>query len=350
RLGLDESETTRVTCGALLHDLGHSPFSHTLEATMREALGHGHEPESRAWIVGSHVWPSGHRKQEPPSLPEVLERFGVEPKAVADLVDPGARPKGPPLLGSMLHGAIDADRMDYLQRDAHYTGVAHGAIDAVRLLDTVRARDGRLVFAEKGRAAVEGFLVGRALMYASVYYHKTVRAAEVMAQGAVERIHGYPESAPPLLRGNDGELLVALHREGGVPARLVRGLTERELFKRAHGWRTLGASERRKFRALIADPVARRGAEDGLAERLRAPAGSVLLDLAGLEGRTSPESDWAEVALVDDDRVSHPFRAPSVWQALAMRPPTRSLVSIYAEPSIVPALERRAERGDLGLP
>ena len=349
-LELDEVETARVTCGALLHDLGHSPFSHTFESTMREVLGHGHERESREWIVGRHRWPRGGQRAEPPSLPIVLERHGVAPKAVADLVDPGAAPVGPPLLRSMLHGAIDADRIDYLQRDAHYTGVAHGAIDAVRLLDTVHARDGRLVFAEKGRAAVEGFLVGRALMYASVYYHKTVRSAEVMAQGAVERIHGYPDAATHLLRGTDGELLVALQREGGVPARLVRGLLERRLYKRAHGWRTLTASDRRRFRALIADPIARRAAEDRLAERLHAPAGSVLLDLAGLEGRTSPESDWAEVAIVDDDRVSHPFRAPSVWQALAMRPPTRSLVSIYADPVAVPALEQRVEAGDLEFP
>jgi len=351
RLGLDDADAARATCGALLHDLGHAPFSHTLEPTMREVLGHGHERESRAWILGERRWerPEGSRA-EPPTVAEVLEHHHVAPREVVDLVDPTSKTERRPLLRAMLHGAIDADRIDYLQRDAHYTGVAHGAIDAVRLLDTVRTSDGRLAFAEKGRAAVEGFLVGRALMYSSVYYHKTVRAAEVMAQGAVERIGGYPEAAEPLLRGNDGELLAALERESAVPARLARALLERRLYKRAYGWANPSAAARRSFRSLIADPVARRAAEEGLAARLRAPPGSVLLDLAGLEGRTSPETDWAEVTIVDGERISHPFRAPSVWQALAMRPPTRSLVSLYAEPGLVPALERRAARGGLDLP
>jgi uncharacterized protein len=350
RLGLDEADTARVTCGALLHDLGHAPFSHTLEATMREVLGHGHERESRAWIVGEGISPRPEgTRAESPTVAGVLEQYRIVPREVAELVDPIARTERRPLLRAMLHGAIDADRIDYLQRDAHYTGVAHGAIDAVRLLDTIRTSHGQLAFAEKGRAAVEGFLVGRALMYSSVYYHKTVRAAEVMAQGAVERIAGYPESAEPLLRSHDGELLAALERDPGVPAHLARGLLERRLYKRAHGWSAPSASARRRFRQLISDPAERRAAEDRLAERLRAPPGSVLLDLAGLEGRTSPESDWAEVTIVDGERISHPFRAPSVWQALAMRPPTRSLVSIYAEPRLVPSIARRGVQGALDL-
>ena len=351
RLGFDAADAARVTCGALLHDLGHSPFSHTLEATMREVLGHGHEQESRARILGElRSEPTEGTRAEPPTVADVLEHHHVIPREVADLVDPRPRGRHRALQREMLHGAIDADRIDYLQRDAHYTGVAHGAIDAVRLLDTVRQSRGQLAFAEKGRAAVEGFLVGRALMYSSVYYHKTVRAAEVMAQGAVERISGYPAAAEPLLRGNDGGLMATLEREPGVPARLARALLERRLYKRAFGWAAPSAAGRRRFRALITDPAARRSAEDGLAEKLGAPAGSVLLDLAGLEGRTSPESDWAEITIVDGDRLSHPFRAPSVWQALAMRPPTRSLVSLYAEPRLVPEIARRGERDRLDLP
>jgi uncharacterized protein len=351
RLGLHAHDAARVTCGALLHDLGHGPFSHTLEPTMREVLGHGHERESRFWILGERVADPPLEPGSPlPSVPEVLERYHVVPREVANLVDPVRRRDRRPLEREMLHGAIDADRIDYLQRDAHYTGVAHGAIDAVRLLDTVRTSRGRLAFAEKGRAAVEGFLVGRALMYSSVYYHKTVRAAEVMAQGAIERIRGYPDSAAPLLRGNDGGFMAALDAESGVPERLGRALMERRLYKRAFGWADPSPALRTRFRALISDPSSRRAAEDHLADRLRAPPGSVLLDLAGLEGRTSPETDWAEVTIVDGDRISHPFRAPSVWQALAMRPPTRSLVSLYAAPRHAGSIARWGARGRLGLP
>ena len=206
--------------GRTLHDLGHTPLSHTLEPTLREVTGAGHEARSRAVISGDADSLLGAGTG--PSVAELLEKHGIVPRSVGDLVDPTGR-SPPPLLRAILHGAIDADRIDYLQRDAYYTGVAHGTIDAARLLDTVRATRSRLVFAEKGRQAVEGFLVGRALMYSSVYYHKTVRAAEVMAQAAVERLPGYPGTARPLLEGTDGDLLVALQSPGAGRPRWESG-------------------------------------------------------------------------------------------------------------------------------
>ncbi len=348
-LELGETDARTVGAGGLLHDLGHAPFSHTLEPTMREVLGHGHERVSRAWISGERSWPERTGVGGSEALPTLLERHGLDPKAVADLVDPPVGHDDRPLLRGLLHGPIDADRIDYLQRDAHYTGVAHGAIDAVRLLGTARAVDGRLAFAEKGRAAVEGFLIGRALMYASVYYHKTVRAAEVMAQAAVERMPGFPETARPLLEGSDADVIVALKDAEGPSGRLLRGLLERRLLKRAHGWSTIEDGLKRRFEALRRDPEERRATEDRLAARLGAPSGSVLFDLAGLDAGNAPESDWAEVGLVDEAELSFPFRAPSVWQTVAVRPPTRSLVSLYVEPSVEASARRRVEWGAVDL-
>ncbi len=322
-LGLDPDSARAVTTGALLHDLGHGPFSHTLDGAMREVLGHGHETESRARILG--------RAPGDPTIPSILRRHGVDPGDVATLVDPGPR-RRPSGLGRILHGAIDADRVDYLQRDAHYTGVAHGAIDAVRLLDTVRVASNRIVFAEKGRSAVEGFLVGRALMYSTVYFHKTVRAAEVMAQAAVERQPGFPESARPQFGWSDGELLVRLGEAGGLPAALVRGLTTRRLYKRAFGWREVTPRARRRWLRLAAEPSERRALEDRLAERLAAPAGSILLDLSGVEVRGDPAEDWAEVGIDSGGRVSYPFRGPGPWEALVHRPPADWPVSVYVAP------------------
>ncbi len=340
RLGLRPELARRVAVAGLLHDLGHPPFSHTLDGPLREVLGRSHEEISRARIVGTDPGWSGPRSE----VPDVLERFDLDPRAVAELIDPPRRSRAPPLLRSVLHGPIDADRIDYLQRDAHYTGVGHGAIDAVRLLDTLRPLRGRLGFAEKGRSAVEGFLVGRTLMYSTVYYHKTVRAAEMMAQAAVERIPGYPDAARALFGLNDGELLVRLRSAGGPSAALVDGLLTRRLYKRAHGWRTVSRSMRRRWHRLERDPPARRQLEDAIADRAGGSPGTVLIDLAGLESRPEPGEDWEGVGLWVGDTVTFPFRGPGPWRALADRAPADWAVNVYVAPRLRATVGRMLSR------
>jgi len=343
RLGLDRSDSDLVRAAALLHDLGHGPFSHTFDGPMEEVLGHGHEARSRALIEG---------RTGDGTVRAILERAGLAPSDVADLVDPPVRKRSrrPTVLREILHGAIDADRIDYLQRDAHYTGVAHGAIDAARLLDTMHAMRGRLVFAEKGRNAVEGFLVGRALMYSTVYFHKTVRAAEMMAQAALERLPGYPESARDSFDWTDGDWLYRVRAAGGRSGDLVRGLTSRRLYKRVPGRRTLLPAPRRAWRRYVDRPVERRRLEDEIAERAHAPAGSVLIDLAGLVPRGDPAGDWGEIGLREDGKATYPFRRPSLWLLLATRPPSDWAVSVYATERARAAVERVVSRDAAFLP
>ncbi len=341
-LDLPAKAATLVEIGGLLHDLGHPPLSHTLDGPMEECLGMSHERRSRALVEGTDRG-TGDRRATPSGLPEILERHGLDPREVADLIDPPRRGERHRSLRALLHGPIDADRIDYLQRDAHYTGVAHGAIDASRLLDTIRIRREELVFAEKGRSAVEGFVVGRSLMYSAVYYHKTVRSAEVMAQAALERSPGYPNSAG-LLTGTDADLLVALEAAGGVPSRLVWGLRERRLFKRVRAWRSLTGARLRTTHALERSPVRRRQWEDDLASDLSIPSGSVLLDLSGLSESRQERSDWADLGILEDARVTHPFRSAGLWREIALRPKNQWAASVYVDPRFHVRVGRRLGR------
>lgn len=342
RLGLAEEDALTVAVGGLLHDLGHGPFSHTLDPTAVEVLGFGHERISRAWITGESLEgiTDDRAAGASPPMSEILELAGVNRRTVADLVDPGNGREAHPLLRAMLHGAIDADRIDYLQRDAHYTGVAHGTIDAARLLDTVREHRGRLLFAEKGHNAVEGFLVGRALMYSAVYFHKTVRSAEVMAQSALERLPDFPDIPHAVFGMTDGEFLGYLASAGQRSAEIVRGFRSRRLFKRALAWRDIPSGLRRAIGRLMRDPPHRRAVEDDLADRLKLLPGGVLLDTSGLTSR-SVGGDWDEVGLLGTRGPSYPFRAASVWRDLAMRPPTAWKLAVYVPPEHREAAERR---------
>ena len=346
RLGITGPARGRVTAAALLHDLGHAPFSHTLDGPMVEVLGVTHEGLSRARIEGNDAsWPPDRAE-----VPRVLERFGVRPRDVAELVDPTPGVAASPIERAILHGAVDADRIDYLQRDAHYTGVGHGAVDAGRLLETIREDAGRIAFAEKGRSAVEGFLVGRALMYSTVYYHKTVRAAEMMAQAAVERQAGYPESAQEQFRWTDGELLGRLRDAPNVSGSLAESLLARRLYKRAFGWREVTGTTRTRWRRLAHRPAERRALEDEIAAAVRAGPGEVLIDLAGLEPRQLPGDDWGSVRVFVDGRPRFPFRSPSPWRSLVSRAPADWAVSVYVAPRIRAAAGRWLARDRASLP
>ncbi len=332
-LEVSEADRRTVVVGGLLHDLGHGPFSHSLDGPMEEVLGHGHERLSRFRIEG--VEGAGVPAPEPPTaIPGILERHGISPARVAALVDPaGGGSAATPLLRSILHGPVDADRTDYLQRDAHYTGVAHGAIDAARLLETLEADRGRPVFAEKGRSALEGFLLGRTLMYNSVYYHKTVRAAEVMLAGGVERFPGYPDAARPLFGRTDGDLLVDMERAGGFPAEMALALRERRLYKRIGGFRTLPEARRRELARRLRRPADRRALEEGLAAALRARPGQILLDPSGLGPRRAGPAALEEIGVREGNRTVRPFARSPHWRSLLLRPPSLWALAVYAHPA-----------------
>lgn len=167
---------------ALLHDVGHGPFSHALEHTFS---GLNHEKLGFQIITGP--------------LGEVLRAHNCDPRTVVELLTNEYKE---PVLCELLSGQIDVDRMDYLQRDSLYTGVKYGLFDSERILSTLvplRAalnqeklfaptREGLVLAIDpKGVLAVEEFLFSRYFMYWQVYLHRAVRSAELMLRLILKR-------------------------------------------------------------------------------------------------------------------------------------------------------------------
>ncbi|HEX8806071.1 MAG TPA: HD domain-containing protein [Candidatus Aquilonibacter sp.] len=205
-------ERRLVRCALLLHDIGHGPFSHACEAV----LGVRHEL----------------RTEEILALPQVrdgIEALEVDPADVLALIvgDPGARY---PALRELVSGPnLDADRMDYLLRDAYFTGVASGRYDADQLVASLRLfeRDGTDVLGidARGVRALESFVIARYMMFASVYFHHTTRMFERILQDALRELWPDPhalDSIDEFLRWDDFRVFNELRDRESEAARALR--------------------------------------------------------------------------------------------------------------------------------
>lgn len=165
----DEEERLVTLCAALLHDLGHGPFSHAFE----NVFDLDHETFTQRILLGATEVNAILRK--------VDEQF---PQKVADVIGKTYADK---LVVSLISSQIDADRMDYLQRDAYYTGVSYGHFDMERVLRVMRPTEEQAVVKSSGMHAVEDYIMSRYQMYWQVYFHPVSRSAEVILKKVLHR-------------------------------------------------------------------------------------------------------------------------------------------------------------------
>ncbi|MWV39906.1 HD domain-containing protein [Natrialba sp. INN-245] len=213
QLGVDGRRAKRVQAAALLHDVGHGPFSHNLEALTHRRTGRYHDDVHELLVEGD--------------VGNVLREHDLAPGPIADLIAGNGR------FGQLVSGELDVDRMDYLVRDAHHTGVPYGTIDHGRLVRELTFVDGELVLAEGNVQSAESLLVARALMNPTVYSHSVARISKAMLRRAAETLlESTDTDAETLQRMDDADLLVAL-RSANETAAFSRRLDHRNLFKRA---------------------------------------------------------------------------------------------------------------------
>jgi len=163
-LNLKKDKRKLLSCAALLHDIGHGPFSHTLETILRDTLNVDHVDLTEKLILGKRTIFDKLEKEliEPLTVFDILNNHNIDPTDVVKIIK--GNTKSEQYLGQLMNSTIDVDQLDYIIRDSYYTGVAYGMIDIERFLQTFVLHNNQLAVKKKGVGVVENILMARTLM------------------------------------------------------------------------------------------------------------------------------------------------------------------------------------------
>ena len=366
-IGLSEYEKTTVQVAGMLHDVGHGPYSHTLEHILHERGGMDHMSITEGIILGDYdVLRDGEESSviNRRRIPDILESHGLDPEEVAGLIrGPGAGGTERSLLqwtegkqdfvdqdytlAHLVHGPVYCDQLDYLLRDSHFTGVKHGVVDHLRLIECLERHSGDVAVEERGLPALEGLLVARGLMYSAVYFHRVTRVTEVMLSRAVERSEDNLPDAVDLQRRVDAEIWGALYNAGDYAKDMMRRLKYRQMFKVAASRRRSDLSDNviNRLVELATNAAKRREFEDEIAIRAGLPEGYVAVDVPSEKLLLSePRMSAVDIRIIGNDGKTRWFREHTpLAEALRTRQVSQDVAYVMTLPSHTDVVARLAE-------
>ena len=194
---MDEYQKVLFLITALLHDLGHGPYSHAFESV----LSVSHE-EMTARIITS----------EKTEVNRVLTKYKNLAEDAASII---RHTKRFPLIESLVSSQIDVDRMDYLERDAYFTGATYGHIDYNRLIRCMKIVDGQVLFRPSSVNSIESYIMSRYHMYWQVYFHPIGKAYELLLESIYKRVKDLSDS-PVKLKTDISSLINVMKNENDL--------------------------------------------------------------------------------------------------------------------------------------
>lgn len=200
---------------ALLHDIGHYPFSHAIEASIGLANGASHEQQTINIIRRGKI-------------SKILKKSKLNINVICNFII------GKGKFGKLIAGQIDVDRLDYLKRDSYYTGVAYGVIEVDIVTKRMDVVGKKYLVDEKFLPAFESILIARYLMYSMVYMHrKTVIASNMLRAALKEAIQAKEILASEISEFDDIDLIAKLRSSKTVSKKLIDRITNRDLYQEA---------------------------------------------------------------------------------------------------------------------
>lgn len=310
---ITNEDARACVAAALLHDVGHYPYSHAIEELGGPILSH--EEIGRRIILGPEI------------SPLLVDKWGISPNRVADFIftTDQPRPQMDRILTGLLSGALDMDKLDYLPRDARACNVPYGGVDTARLISALTiARVGinpgllepRVAIHEKGISPLHSLINARQAMFDNVYWHHTNRACSAMLLRAIQdAMLAGAITADTLPSQDDRSLLETLARPD-MPEptqRLASALQSRRVHKRAVEIGSRAVELYGRLGNLYFDPRARREVEMRMAEALSAATGRAVSNEAILIDIPKPEK-WKTDVWVSFDNPPVGYSELMPWR------------------------------------
>lgn len=327
KLELSAKDVQTLKYAAILHDIGHGPFSHTSEEII-ETYSNIHHEEITT------------QKIRLPEVTKVLEKHGVDPELLVSIIsgEEGSYKT------SIISSELDVDIMDYLLRDSYYTGVALGVVDIDMLIDCITLHNNKIVLTERGIHTAENFLVARYLMWPVAYLHRTECIADKMFVRAVsDALEKGTLDADAFYNMDDMEVSVHLKKQNNYAGDMMRQLYSRNLFKTIVRLQKKDIDREflEQLLTIRSNPRKHIEIENEIARDLGIDPGYVILDV-----QKPPQSDvrdsprvLPEIYIKTDDEIVRIDKISRLAQSLSEATWDHWFSSIYVPQSIYSQLD-----------
>jgi len=270
-INLSNQEVQRIRFAALLHDVGHAPFSHLFEPLLAKYLGKTHE-DMTFWIIAES------------ELSSALRADGFDPSEIGKLaVGRLGNPKQP-FLDQIIRSSVDVDKMDFIVRDSYHTGAGYGYVDIFRLIYTMDILDGNLAVDVTAIPTLETFILARLESFRAIYFHRAARAVQIMMLKALEQAKDELDidriKTPEAYLALDDYLIWSILKRCKKSRGIMENIEQRKLLKCAYE-RTFFVKDE-LFTSVLTNEAVRKQIEEEIATKAKVDPEDVSIDVPSL--------------------------------------------------------------------
>ncbi|WXG43088.1 MAG: HD domain-containing protein [Promethearchaeati archaeon SRVP18_Atabeyarchaeia-1] len=334
---LKKTEVQEIKISALLHDIGHGPFSHVFEPLLIQDLKKTHEDMS-TWII---------RKTE---VADIMNNEGVDPARVSELAV-GRLKDAKKFMNQIISSAVDVDKMDFVGRDTYHTGAEYGHVDIFRLIYTMDTLDDCIAVDLTALTTLETFILARIESFRAIYFHRVSRAAQIMLEKALYYARDELgitkfDSVDDYLKLDDYTMWTYL-KQAKESGKIIDRLERRDLLKQAYEKTFLAKDE--MLTSVLTNEKIRSELENQLSKTANLPPEQVIIDVPSLPSvatshAMSPEHMEIPMFYKDHNGRKNPRRLSDASKIIDLLRGYMNIVRVYTTRENREAVSRASEK------